>query len=333
MKKRILALSGSFVFTVTACAGAIGSIIDNTVEASALQAGYETIEGSPDYYIELPYLTNFVYLEIGHNEVRYSVGGFYVEYWRQELSLSSDNVNASSIPILQDGVQPSPLGQSYRLTPTGILTNNPPDTYDVETYLINNNTETLSTSTHYPCYIDCSFYFEDSSFVAEYMIYGLPINQDYFATDDDTFYLMADFALYFQGFNQVRLSGHGTDVWLYNGTSLDISDGAYGYSLATSYRFRNYNVAYNDGYNGGYAQGRRDGYIIGYNDGHEVDPENYSFYGLITSVIDVPVNAIISLLDFNVLGVNLSSFFFSILTVCVAIFIIRMILAGGGGAG
>lgn len=81
------------------------------------------------------------------------------------------------------------------------------------------------------------------------------------------------------------------------------------------------NNAYRNGREVGYAEGRENGFVEGVASANE-----YSFDGLLSSVFDVPVRTFRSLFDFNVLGVNLSQFFLSILTVCVVIGLIRLFL-------
>lgn len=79
---------------------------------------------------------------------------------------------------------------------------------------------------------------------------------------------------------------------------------------------------YSDGYNVGYSAGDAAGYQRG------VDASNqYSFGNLLFAVVDTPVVIFRSLFDFNVLGVNLQGFFFSLLTVAVVIAVVRFILA------
>lgn len=100
-----------------------------------------------------------------------------------------------------------------------------------------------------------------------------------------------------------------------------------------------FNVGYNDGfvdgsksndsYNIGFAEGQKIGYnegkAYGYNLGL-AGAENANFYSLLTAVIDVPLNAFISLFDFNVLGVNLAQFFMSLFSLAAIITIVRMIM-------
>lgn len=86
-------------------------------------------------------------------------------------------------------------------------------------------------------------------------------------------------------------------------------------------------LGYNGGYNIGYNLGYSEGEVIGYN--HGVNSANeYTFNNLFASVIDAPVQALTGLLNFNILGVNLYGFFTGLLTLCLILWVIKMILGG-----
>ena len=78
-------------------------------------------------------------------------------------------------------------------------------------------------------------------------------------------------------------------------------------------------------YRDGYSSGRTAGYSVGYNDGTEA-AGNYTFFSLISSVIDVPIQAIKGLLDFNLFGVDMSSLYLSLFTLCIVIMVIKLLL-------
>lgn len=84
-----------------------------------------------------------------------------------------------------------------------------------------------------------------------------------------------------------------------------------------------------DNYINGYTEGKQvgytDGYSVGYNDGI-ADSNNYSFTNMIGAVLDGQINMFMGLFHFELLGVNLSSFFLAILTVCVIITIIKLLM-------
>ncbi len=99
-----------------------------------------------------------------------------------------------------------------------------------------------------------------------------------------------------------------------------------------SYQY-GYDKGYESGFNKGkldnslYEDGYKNGYAIGYDKGViEADNNPYSFTKLFSAVLDVPVRVFTSLFDFNVLGVNLSSFFFSLLSVCFVLVVIKLLI-------
>lgn len=79
------------------------------------------------------------------------------------------------------------------------------------------------------------------------------------------------------------------------------------------------------GYDKGYGDGFPDGKDVGYYDG-VADAGDYSFFSLISSLIDAPIQAFTGLFNFEVLGVNLASFFFALLSVCVVLTIVKMVI-------
>ena len=70
--------------------------------------------------------------------------------------------------------------------------------------------------------------------------------------------------------------------------------------------------AYNQGYNYGLNRGL-------------TEASDYSFFSLLSAVIDVPIQAFTSLFNFDLLGINLANFFYAIFTVCVILAVLRLI--------
>lgn len=101
------------------------------------------------------------------------------------------------------------------------------------------------------------------------------------------------------------------------------------YNFVSSYVENAHNAGYNEGYElgvrNGFESGRSQGYDAGYAKG-VADSNEYTWNGLIGSVIDVPVQAFTSLFNFEILGVNMASFFFALLSVCIVLVVIKMIL-------
>ena len=91
-----------------------------------------------------------------------------------------------------------------------------------------------------------------------------------------------------------------------------------------------YSNAYQVGFSEGLAAGVDDGYnrgrIEGYSQGYEEASTvgDISFRSLIASVVDVPVNAFRGLFNFEILGVNLFSFFTGLLTIALVVAVYRM---------
>ena len=90
------------------------------------------------------------------------------------------------------------------------------------------------------------------------------------------------------------------------------------YITASSFNFNEY-------YYNGYNDGEKIGYDYGYNDGYAngVASNTNSFDQLMFAVADVPVKIISSILNFNVLGVNLLAFFTGIITLVLFVHLLR----------
>lgn len=82
-----------------------------------------------------------------------------------------------------------------------------------------------------------------------------------------------------------------------------------------------YNEAYQNGINAGYTNG----YAAGKNYGIEL-ANTYSFESLLSAVFDVPIKAFRGLTNFEILGVNLSGFYLSLLTACFVLVIVKIVM-------
>lgn len=134
---------------------------------------------------------------------------------------------------------------------------------------------------------------------------------------------------YNQGFSNGYTHGFG------NGSDKGYREGmTEGYNNGKSEGMEEgYNNGYtegkSEGMTEGYSNGRTDGYIIGYNKGVNdgVDSANkYTFLSLIGAVVDAPLNVFKSMFNFEILGVNMSSFVLSLLTVSVVLFVVKLLL-------
>lgn len=80
-------------------------------------------------------------------------------------------------------------------------------------------------------------------------------------------------------------------------------------------------------YDEGYSAGRSAGRVEGYYEGLAEDT-NYTFYGLIGAVIDVPVQTFMGLLNYELFGVNIAGFLLGLLSLGLILLIIKLILGG-----
>lgn len=106
-------------------------------------------------------------------------------------------------------------------------------------------------------------------------------------------------------------------------------DGSASWSQAYSQGYTAGNAAgnssgYNDGYSAGNTSGYENGYSVGFTDGADASNQ-YTFFNLISSVLSAPIGAITSLLNFDVLGFNMSSFFLSLLTIAIVAKIVMVV--------
>ena len=81
------------------------------------------------------------------------------------------------------------------------------------------------------------------------------------------------------------------------------------------------------GYSNGFSVGKKNGYDIGYADGVNAG-HDYSFTALLGAVFDVPISAFKGLFNFEILGVNMTSFVSSLLALCVIVVIVKICLGG-----
>lgn len=92
-----------------------------------------------------------------------------------------------------------------------------------------------------------------------------------------------------------------------------------------------YNAGFTAGYNVGYNDAKNDfynsRYQLGYSDGfNEGASGQYSFFALISAVVETPINAVLGVLNFNFLGINLKDFFLSIFTIALIVLILKFVL-------
>lgn len=129
-----------------------------------------------------------------------------------------------------------------------------------------------------------------------------------------------------------------TAIELFFGRPKDLAYEVGFYTLDVSYQTGvsdGYNTGYKDGYNASesshyddlqtkYKTGYNVGYSTGYNKG-VTEGSSYSFLNLMTSVIDAPLSVFQKMFNFEVLGVNMSSFYLSLFTACIIFVVLRFI--------
>lgn len=115
-------------------------------------------------------------------------------------------------------------------------------------------------------------------------------------------------------------------LYFYNDGSTDFYLGDFTISVVT----QNVNALISDAYKNGqenikalYKPGAVE-YNIIFNKGKEAAEYDYSFLNLFGSAIEAPVNAVLSMFDFNVLGYNMRSFMIGLFSVALVIAVIRI---------
>lgn len=111
---------------------------------------------------------------------------------------------------------------------------------------------------------------------------------------------------YTDGYNQGFSSGYSSGY--YNG---------YGEGVASQQPL--IDNAYNTGYNNGYA------------DGVNSNGTAVTIFSGILQIGMLPINFFLSILNFEVFGINISGFIKAILTICLTIIVVKTILGNGGG--
>lgn len=105
------------------------------------------------------------------------------------------------------------------------------------------------------------------------------------------------------------------------------------YAISYSMNYQQETISYLYGFLDGYEYGIKDKDVYWYNKGYDVgyiagasNGQNYTFKGFLTSIIDVPINALRSVLNFNLLGIDMATFAFSLLTLAVIVTVVRLLL-------
>lgn len=75
----------------------------------------------------------------------------------------------------------------------------------------------------------------------------------------------------------------------------------------------------------GYSEGYRIGQEIGYANGSK-NQGDYTFLGLIGSVVDAPLNSFRQMFDFEILGMNLSGFLLSLFSISLILVVVKLLI-------
>lgn len=103
------------------------------------------------------------------------------------------------------------------------------------------------------------------------------------------------------------------------------------FNIQLSFSSNDYNLGYNDGYSSGYnsavSKGNSDAYNSGYNDGFQQglngDLESNGFRTLLTSILSYPINLVRESLNFEFMGINISSVVMFLVSLGIVAFVIK----------
>lgn len=105
-----------------------------------------------------------------------------------------------------------------------------------------------------------------------------------------------------------------------------------GYSNGNSFGYNNgYSVGYQDGVDSqaqAISDAYNEGYSAGYDEGYSVDGTAATIFSGILQVGMLPINVLLAIFNFEILGINLSAFISAILTVCLTVIVIRTVTGG-----
>lgn len=131
----------------------------------------------------------------------------------------------------------------------------------------------------------------------------------YRAENNYVFYMKKDLYIYVR-----NIVDTNTDYFSYVTWEYDYIVNQYALAILTDKTFQD---TYQSGYDIGYYKG------VAYDSTHNYD---YTFLGLIGSIVDAPLNAINDMLNFNFLGINMTAFLQGLLTISLIIAVVRLII-------
>lgn len=98
--------------------------------------------------------------------------------------------------------------------------------------------------------------------------------------------------------------------------------------LANTYE-QGYTYGYSNGYNQGYAEGESSSYGNGYSTGYQKgirEANQNSLYNMILAIVDTPIHIFKGIFDFNVLGINLTNFVLSLISILIVVWLLKFFL-------
>lgn len=212
------------------------------------------------------------------------------------------------------------------------LVQNPTINYAFNVNYLPNSTEFDVFS--FDVYLRCYQYEEDGTLakttlvtIREYNRYqvqfGSFLYTDYYRSVISMTFSPYDQATYnaLTGYNPPDSYNDGYDKGYTDGYHQGYNDGEY--SGDQSY--------YQDGWNDGYEVGESVGYQDGLTDGQNMDDQMNTIFANIFQVAMVPVNFFLGIFNFEIFGINISSFVTALLTIAVIIIIIKTIVGNTGG--
>ena len=109
-----------------------------------------------------------------------------------------------------------------------------------------------------------------------------------------------------------------------------------GYQLSSYSNFNDgYDYGYKEGNKNGYDRGVEDGKKLGYaeglHDGYIADEVSFTIFNGILNIAMIPVNVFLGFFNFEILGINMSSFVSALLSVSMVVIIFRFLFNGKSG--
>lgn len=161
-----------------------------------------------------------------------------------------------------------------------------------------------------------SVFIPASDFISKELIYNFDFDVNYITFGVGTFDSSSN------TFNDITL---GYDI------NSSVKQGVFISNFVVKGRGSNFSVAIDNankqGYNKGYQEGKVAGKTIGYQQGVK-DQGDYTFMGLLGAVFDAPINAFKGLLNFEILGVDMTAFVSSLFALAIIVVIIKISLGG-----